>query len=134
MSSYYSPERARAARYERDQAMDDYEETIVEGNRIRQRNMDDILAEENNPKLKVRAFVQGGGCAGFQYDMAFDNTSMDGDLVSTFDGVSVVVDRMSAPHITGATIDWVSTLQSSHAFSSSPSSMDRSGNRSARSA
>ena len=70
-----------------------------------------LLQETGENDLSLRVSVKPGGCAGFQYDMAFDNTSMDGDLVSTFDGVSVVVDRMSAPHITGATIDWVSTLQ-----------------------
>ena len=70
-----------------------------------------LMEQTDEQGLSLRIKVQPGGCAGFQYDMSFDNATMDGDLVSTFDGVAVVVDRMSAPHLTGATIDWVSTLQ-----------------------
>jgi iron-sulfur cluster assembly accessory protein len=70
-----------------------------------------LLEQTDEKGLSLRIAVKPGGCAGFQYDMSFDNNSMEGDQVSTFDGVAVVVDRMSAEHLTGATIDWVNTLQ-----------------------
>jgi iron-sulfur cluster insertion protein len=62
----------------------------------------DILAEENNPKLKVRAFVQGGGCSGFQYGFTLDEDQNEDD----FDVDGVLVDSMSMQYLTGATIDY----------------------------
>ena len=62
----------------------------------------DILAEENNPKLKIRAFVQGGGCSGFQYGFTLDEDQNEDD----FDIEGVLVDSMSMQYLTGATIDY----------------------------
>ncbi len=62
----------------------------------------DILAEENNPKLKVRAFVQGGGCSGFQYGFTLDEEQNDDD----FEINGILVDSMSMQYMTGATIDY----------------------------
>ncbi len=62
----------------------------------------DILAEENNPKLKVRAFVQGGGCSGFQYGFTLDEEQNDDD----FEIEGILVDAMSMQYMTGATIDY----------------------------
>jgi len=62
----------------------------------------DILAEENNPKLKIRAFVQGGGCSGFQYGFTLDEDQNEDD----FDVEGVLVDSMSMQYLTGATIDY----------------------------
>ena len=62
----------------------------------------DLILEENDPSLKVRAFVQGGGCSGFQYGFTMDGEVNDDDFV--FD--DVVVDSMSAQYMTGATIDY----------------------------
>jgi iron-sulfur cluster insertion protein len=62
----------------------------------------DILAEENNPKLKVRAFVQGGGCSGFQYGFTLDEEQNDDD----FEVEGILVDSMSMQYMTGATIDY----------------------------
>jgi iron-sulfur cluster assembly accessory protein len=74
-----------------------------------------LLEQTGEDDLALRISVKAGGCAGFQYDMAFDNTAMDGDVRTSVDGVTVVVDRMSIGHLVGeqgaATIDWVSTLQ-----------------------
>lgn len=61
-----------------------------------------LLAEENNPKLKVRAFVQGGGCSGFQYGFTLDEAHNEDD----FDIQGVLVDSMSMQYLTGATIDY----------------------------
>ena len=62
----------------------------------------DLLAEENNPKLKVRAFVQGGGCSGFQYGFTLDEEQNEDDFVIE----GVLVDSMSMQYMTGATIDF----------------------------
>ncbi len=62
----------------------------------------DILAEENNQKLKVRAFVQGGGCSGFQYGFTLDEEQNDDD----FEVEGILVDSMSMQYMTGATIDY----------------------------
>ena len=62
----------------------------------------DILAEENNPDLKLRIFVQGGGCSGFQYGFTFDEEQNEDD----FDIDGVLVDSMSMQYLTGATIDY----------------------------
>ena len=62
----------------------------------------DILAEENNPKLKVRAFVQGGGCSGFQYGFTLDEEQNEDD----FEISGVLIDSMSMQYLTGATIDY----------------------------
>lgn len=69
----------------------------------------DILAEENNPKLKVRAFVQGGGCSGFQYGFTLDEEQNEDD----FDIGGVLVDSMSMQYLTGATIDFKDDLTGS---------------------
>lgn len=61
-----------------------------------------LLAEENDPDLRVRAFVQGGGCSGFQYGFTFDADRAEDDF--DFDGV--LVDGMSMQYLSGATIDY----------------------------
>jgi iron-sulfur cluster insertion protein len=67
-----------------------------------QSKISDILAEENNDKLKVRAFVQGGGCSGFQYGFTLDEAVAEDD----FEINGVLVDSMSMQYLTGATIDY----------------------------
>jgi iron-sulfur cluster insertion protein len=68
-----------------------------------QNKIQEILAEENNPALKVRAFVQGGGCSGFQYGFTLDE---DIDSDEDFEIHGVLVDSMSMQYMTGATIDY----------------------------
>ena len=69
-----------------------------------------LLAQEGRDDLKLRIAVQPGGCSGLRYQLFFDERSLDGDVVSDFDGVEVVVDRMSAPYLTGATIDFADRI------------------------
>ena len=69
----------------------------------------DILAEENNPKLRVRAFIQGGGCSGFQYGFTLDEEINEDD----FELEGIVVDSMSMQYLQGATIDYKEELMSS---------------------
>ena len=70
----------------------------------------DLFAEEKNPHLKLRTFVQGGGCSGMQYGFTFDEDQNEDDFDFDFDGVPVVVDSMSAQYLQGATIDYKEDL------------------------
>ncbi|EFQ83434.1 iron-sulfur cluster assembly accessory protein [Aeromicrobium marinum DSM 15272] len=70
-----------------------------------------LLAQEGRDDLALRIAVQPGGCSGLRYQLFFDERSLDGDQVFTFDGVNVVVDRMSLPYLGGATIDFVDTIE-----------------------
>jgi iron-sulfur cluster assembly accessory protein len=70
-----------------------------------------LLDQEGRDDLRLRIAVQPGGCSGLVYQLYFDERSLDGDLVRDFDGVEVVVDRMSAPYLSGATIDFADTIE-----------------------
>lgn len=67
----------------------------------------ELIEEEGNPNLKLRIFVQGGGCSGFQYGFTFDEEQNDDDFDLTFDGVGLLVDSMSAQYLQGAKIKYV---------------------------
>jgi iron-sulfur cluster insertion protein len=73
----------------------------------------DLLAEENNPDLKLRIFVQGGGCSGFSYGFTFDEEVQDDDFRLDFDGVSLLIDSMSSQYLQGAEVDYVEELMGS---------------------
>jgi iron-sulfur cluster insertion protein len=64
----------------------------------------DLLIEEQNPNLKLRVFVQGGGCSGMQYGFTFDEEHAEDDFDFTFDTVTVLVDSMSMEYLRGANI------------------------------
>ena len=70
-----------------------------------------LLAQEGRDDLQLRIAVQPGGCSGLRYQLFFDERNLDGDVVTDFDGVSVVVDRMSVPYLNGATIDFVDSIE-----------------------
>jgi iron-sulfur cluster assembly accessory protein len=70
-----------------------------------------LLDQEGRDDLRLRIGVQPGGCSGLIYQLYFDERSLDGDLVRDFGGVGVVVDRMSAPYLEGATIDFADTIE-----------------------
>ena len=70
-----------------------------------------LLAQEGRDDLQLRIAVQPGGCSGLRYQLFFDERNLDGDIVTDFDGVSVVVDRMSSPYLNGAVIDFVDTIE-----------------------
>jgi iron-sulfur cluster assembly accessory protein len=70
-----------------------------------------LLEQEGRDDLALRIAVQPGGCSGLKYQLFFDERSLDGDVVSDFSGVKVVVDRMSVPYLGGATIDFVDTIE-----------------------
>ncbi len=70
-----------------------------------------LLEQEGRDDLRLRVAVQPGGCSGLIYQLYFDERSLDGDAVVDFDGVEVVLDRMSVPYLDGATIDFVDTIE-----------------------
>ena len=65
-----------------------------------------LLAQEGRDDLRLRIAVQPGGCSGLIYQLYFDDRLLDGDARRDFEGVEVVVDRMSVPYLNGATIDF----------------------------
>jgi iron-sulfur cluster assembly accessory protein len=70
-----------------------------------------LLAQEGREDLKLRIAVQPGGCSGLRYQLYFDEREIDGDIDAEFGGVHVVTDKMSAPYLSGATIDFVDTIE-----------------------
>jgi iron-sulfur cluster assembly accessory protein len=70
-----------------------------------------LLSQEGRDDLKLRIAVQPGGCSGLRYQLYFDEREIDGDIEAEFSGVQVVTDKMSAPYLTGATIDFVDTIE-----------------------
>lgn len=70
-----------------------------------------LLDQEGRDDLRLRVAVQPGGCSGMQYQLFFDERALDGDVDLDLNGVPVVVDRMSAPYLGGATIDFVDTIE-----------------------
>jgi len=70
-----------------------------------------LLDQEGRDDMHLRIAVQPGGCAGLRYQLFFDDRSLDGDLYKDFNGLRVGVDRMSAPYLQGAVIDFVDTIE-----------------------
>ena len=73
-----------------------------------------LIEEEKNDSLKLRVFVSGGGCSGFQYGFTFDENIQDGDTKVEKNGVTLLVDPMSFQYLTGAEIDYKEDLEGSH--------------------
>jgi iron-sulfur cluster insertion protein len=71
----------------------------------------ELIDEEGNPALKLRVFVQGGGCSGFQYGFTFDEETNEDDTVMEKGGVTLLVDAMSFQYLVGAEIDYKEDLQ-----------------------
>ena len=70
-----------------------------------------LISEEDNPSLKLRVFISGGGCSGFQYGFTFDDEVEDGDSSIENQGVTLLVDPMSVQYLMGAEIDYKEDLQ-----------------------
>ncbi|HZD38536.1 MAG TPA: iron-sulfur cluster assembly accessory protein [Actinomycetes bacterium] len=73
----------------------------------------DLLTREGREDLALRVAVEPGGCSGLRYALFFDDRSLEGDVGGESSGVKVVTDRMSAPYLTGAKIDYLDTLEKS---------------------
>lgn len=70
----------------------------------------ELIAEENNPNLKLRVYISGGGCSGFQYGFTFDESRAEDDLAVVKDGVTLLVDPLSLQYLMGAEIDYTENL------------------------
>lgn len=70
-----------------------------------------LIEEEQNPNLKLRVYITGGGCSGFSYGFTFDETLADDDTVVDKNGVTLLVDPMSFQYLVGAKIDYLEDLQ-----------------------
>ena len=73
----------------------------------------DLIAEEGNPALKLRVFVSGGGCSGFQYGFTFDEEVAEDDTALEKNGVTLLIDAMSYQYLVGAEIDYTEGLEGS---------------------
>lgn len=71
----------------------------------------ELLDREDLNNFSLRVAVQPGGCSGLRYQLFFDDRSLDGDVTKEYQGVKVVTDRMSVPYLSGATIDFVDTIE-----------------------
>lgn len=78
-----------------------------------QSKIEELLIEENNPNIKLRMFVQGGGCAGFSYGFAFDEDQNEDDFVFPAGSWSVLVDSMSMQYVENAVVDYKDDLEGS---------------------
>lgn len=87
----------------------------------------DILAEENNPSLKLRVFVQGGGCSGMQYGFTLDEVINEDDWDLDVNGVKVLVDSMSGGYLQGAVIDYKESEMGSSFSISNPNAQTTCG-------
>ena len=79
-----------------------------------------LIEEENNPSMKLRVYVTGGGCSGFQYGFTFDETVNEGDTLIENSGVTLVIDSMSLQYLVGGTVDYTSGLDGSRFFVNNP--------------
>jgi iron-sulfur cluster insertion protein len=75
------------------------------------RKVGELIREEGNPLLKLRVFVSGGGCSGFQYGFTFDENEEEGDTCIENQGVRLLVDPMSVQYLSGAEIDYKEDLE-----------------------
>nr|WP_284192426.1 iron-sulfur cluster insertion protein ErpA [Vibrio zhanjiangensis] len=79
-----------------------------------------LIAEEENPNLKLRVYITGGGCSGFQYGFTFDENVNEGDTTIVNSGVTLVVDPMSLQYLIGGEVDYTEGLEGSRFFVSNP--------------
>ena len=87
----------------------------------------DILAEENNPNIKLRTFVQGGGCAGFSYGFTLDEEINEDDFEFVVGSFKVVVDSMSMQYLQGAVIDYKESLMGANFVIENPNAQTTCG-------
>ena len=87
----------------------------------------DILAEENNPRVMLRTFVQGGGCSGFSYGFTLDEETNEDDFVIKQPGMTMLVDAMSMQYLQGATVDYKEELLGSSFVIKNPNAQSTCG-------
>ena len=87
----------------------------------------ELIAEEGNSDLKLRIFVQGGGCSGFQYGFTFDEIQNEDDFLIEEDNVGILVDAMSMQYLLGASIDYKEELMGSQFVINNPNATNTCG-------
>lgn len=75
------------------------------------RKVQELILEERNPELKLRVYISGGGCSGFQYGFSFDEEQAEDDIAVDNDGVTLLVDPLSFQYLMGAEVDYSESLQ-----------------------
>jgi iron-sulfur cluster insertion protein len=75
------------------------------------RKVQELILEERNPDLKLRVYISGGGCSGFQYGFSFDEERAEDDIAVDNDGVTLLVDPLSFQYLMGAEVDYTENLQ-----------------------
>ncbi len=80
----------------------------------------ELIAEESNPNLKLRVYINGGGCSGFQYGFSFDEEQAEDDFTVQREGVTLLVDALSLQYLEGAEIDYRENLQGAQFVISNP--------------
>lgn len=86
-----------------------------------------LIQEEGNPNLKLRIFVAGGGCSGFEYKFAFDETVNEDDTVIEKNAVSLLIDAMSFQYLSGASIDYQEGLEGARFVINNPNATSTCG-------
>lgn len=86
-----------------------------------------LIADEENPELKLRVYITGGGCSGFQYGFTFDDQINDGDMTIEKQGVSLVVDPMSLQYLVGGSVDYTEGLEGSRFIVTNPNAKSTCG-------
>ena len=79
-----------------------------------------LVEEEGNPRLKLRVFITGGGCSGFQYGFTFDEEVAEDDTIIDREGVSLIIDPMSFQYLVGAEVDYTEGLEGSRFVINNP--------------
>ena len=87
----------------------------------------ELIMEEGNPELKLRVFVTGGGCSGFQYGFTFDEVTNEDDTTMEKNGVTLLIDPMSFQYLVGAEIDYSEGLQGSQFVIKNPNATSTCG-------
>jgi iron-sulfur cluster insertion protein len=75
------------------------------------RKVQELILEERNPELKLRVYISGGGCSGFQYGFSFDEEQTEDDISVDNDGVTLLIDPLSFQYLMGAEVDYSESLQ-----------------------
>lgn len=91
------------------------------------RKVRELVAEEGNPDLKLRVFVTGGGCSGFQYGFTFDDEVNEDDTRIEKDGVVVLVDPVSYPYLVGSQVDYRQGLEGAQFLVNNPNAVTTCG-------
>lgn len=91
------------------------------------RKVKELIEEEGNPDLKLRVFVSGGGCSGFQYGFTFDEETNEDDASMEKNGVTLLIDAMSYQYLAGAEIDYQESIEGSQFVIKNPNATSTCG-------